>query len=90
MTTAAPDGRDVPGADAYSVVIPTIGRPCLGACLSALAEAAVPPPRAIFLVDDRPAPDTPLDLAPAGPLADRVTVLTAGGRGPAAARNAGL
>ncbi|TRV72180.1 glycosyltransferase [Streptomyces sp. 130] len=90
-TTAAPDGsRDAPGADPYSVVVPTIGRPCLGACLAALAGAAVPPPREIFLVDDRPAPDTPLDLTPAGPLADRVTVLTTGGRGPAAARNAGL
>lgn len=92
VTTTAPDGpRDLPPtATPYSVVVPTIGRPCLADCLRALADAAVPAPRAIFLVDDRRDPAGPLDLTAAGPLADRITVLATGGRGPAAARNAGL
>ncbi|NED11311.1 transferase, partial [Streptomyces sp. SID9124] len=81
MTTAVPDAApDVPGADPYSVVVPTIGRPCLAACLRALAEEAVPPPREIFLVDDRRDARAPIDLAAAGPLADRITVLATGGR----------
>lgn len=91
VRTAAPHrAQDAPTADAYSVVIPTIGRHCLDACLRALADAAVPPPREVFVVDDRRDADGPLGLTGAGPLADRVTVLSTGGRGPAAARNAGL
>ncbi|SEB79436.1 Glycosyl transferase family 2 [Streptomyces sp. 2131.1] len=91
VTTAAPDeARDAPSAAPYSVVVPTIGRPCLDACLRALAEEAVPPPREIFLVDDRRDAGAPLDVTAAGALADRITVLVTGGRGPAAARNAGL
>lgn len=78
------------GGSPYSVVIPTIGRPCLDDCLSALAAAAQPPPHEVYLVDDRPLPDRPVDTSACGPLADRLHVLTTGGRGPAAARNAGL
>ncbi|CAL9619147.1 hypothetical protein SUDANB96_05834 [Streptomyces sp. enrichment culture] len=123
MTAAAP---------AYTVVVPTIGRPCLGDCLRALAVAcgaaaeapeaaggagraretaggaarpavgtqrsatsladAVggPPPEAIVLVDDRPDPVLPLPLDAAGALRGRIRVVRSGGRGPAAARNAGL
>ncbi|MER6119369.1 glycosyltransferase [Streptomyces sp. NPDC001743] len=74
----------------YSVVIPTIGRRCLADCLQALAAASGPGPYEVFLVDDRPAADGPLDTRGAGPLTDRLRLLTTGGRGPAAARNAGL
>lgn len=81
-----PDRHGVP----YSVVIPTIGRHCLADCLEALAAAAGPAPDEVFLVDDRPAADGPLDIGGAGPLAGRVRLLATHGRGPAAARNAGL
>lgn len=72
----------------YSVVIPTLGRPCLDRCLAALATAAGPPPDQVVLVDDRPRPVTgPLSHGPAAGLP--LTVTTTGGAGPAAARNAG-
>ncbi|MGW5034203.1 glycosyltransferase family 2 protein [Streptomyces nigra] len=76
-------------APAYSVVIPTIGRPCLADCLRALAAADGHPPEEIVVVDDRPDADGPLPLAAAGPLGGRLRTLRTGGRGPAAARNAG-
>ncbi|MGV9640817.1 glycosyltransferase family 2 protein, partial [Streptomyces sp. NPDC003514] len=41
-------------APAYSVVVPTIGRPCLADCLRALAAADGHPPEEIVVVDDRP------------------------------------
>jgi histidinol-phosphate phosphatase family protein len=72
----------------YSVVIPTIGRPSLGACLNSLAAASGPAPDLVVVVDDRPGPALE-------PLANLlrcdlpVKVVTTGGRGPAAARNAG-
>jgi len=97
-----------PQTPAYAVVIPTVGRPCLAACLDALAAAAKegPAPARIVVVDDRRASATatatadcctsadderhrPLSLDALGELADRATVLTTGGSGPAAARNAG-
>ncbi|MFE9021076.1 glycosyltransferase family 2 protein [Streptomyces sp. NPDC007808] len=75
-------------APAYSVVIPTIGRPCLADCLRALAEAAPHhPPEAVVVVDDRPDPAGPLPLEAAGDLP--LKTLSTGGRGPAAARNEG-
>ncbi|MFD7025193.1 HAD-IIIA family hydrolase [Promicromonospora sukumoe] len=76
-----------------SVVVPTVGRPELGALLASLrvACAAGPAPRDVVVVDDRPFPvrgaNPPLDLGP-GPV-DGVRVLRTGGRGPAAARNVG-
>ncbi|MFI9722050.1 glycosyltransferase family 2 protein [Streptomyces sp. NPDC052396] len=76
----------------YAVVIPTLGRPCLAACLDALALSAGPAPRAVVLVDDRPGPRhdrAPLPLAALGELGARARVLNSGGRGPAAARNTG-
>ncbi|MFI7500822.1 glycosyltransferase family 2 protein [Streptomyces sp. NPDC049687] len=74
----------------YSVVIPTIGRPCLADCLRALAQAGDgPPPHEVVVVDDRPEPVGELPLHAAGALLDRVRTLRTGGRGPAAARNAG-
>ncbi|WP_307835340.1 glycosyltransferase [Streptomyces adelaidensis] len=74
----------------YAVVIPTLARDTLADCLAALAAATGPKPREIVLVDDRPDPgalEHPLTVL--GELRDRTTVLTSGGRGPAAARNTG-
>jgi glycosyltransferase involved in cell wall biosynthesis len=71
----------------YAVVVPTIGRPCLDDCLRALAACEGPPPTEVVVVDDRPAPDSALPLGPAGDLP--VRSIATGGRGPAAARNAG-
>lgn len=77
------------GAPAYSVVIPTIGRPCLADCLRALAEATGHPPEEVVVVDDRPDPGGALPLEAPGALRGRLRTLRTGGRGPAAARNAG-
>jgi histidinol-phosphate phosphatase family protein len=70
---------------AYTVVVPTVGRPSLSRLLSALAEAAGPAPAEVVVVDDRPA-GSPLVLPDTGL---RVTLRTSGGHGPAAARNVG-
>jgi HAD superfamily hydrolase (TIGR01662 family) len=74
----------------YSVVIPTIGRPCLRDCLAALGAASGPAPEQVVVVDDRPARSRPLDVA-GGPgwSALPLRIVTSGGAGPAAARNAG-
>ncbi|MFD8391333.1 glycosyltransferase family 2 protein [Streptomyces sp. NPDC059680] len=76
-------------APAYTVVVPTIGRPCLVECLRALAAAEGHPPHEVIVVDDRPECDGDLPLQAAGPLLDRIRTLRTGGKGPAAARNAG-
>ncbi|MFF4963061.1 glycosyltransferase family 2 protein [Streptomyces sp. NPDC001222] len=76
-------------APAYAVVVPTIGRDCLADCLRALAAAEGHPPEEVIVVDDRPEPGAPLSLQAAGVLHPRVRTLRTGGRGPAAARNAG-
>ena len=75
----------------YSVVIPTIGRPCLADCLRALAAAAGPRPDQVLVVDDRPAAAAGDPLTgPNDPgLELPVSVVASGGAGPAAARNAG-
>jgi histidinol-phosphate phosphatase family protein len=75
-------------ANSYSVVIPTIGRSCLRDCLAALAAAGGPAPEEVVVVDDRPAPAGPLDTG-SGPDTLPLRVVTSGGAGPAAARNAG-
>ncbi|MGV9251481.1 glycosyltransferase [Streptomyces sp. NPDC003697] len=82
-----------PGGLPYAVVIPTLARDTLADCLAALAAATGPRPEEIVLVDDRPDPEPGvLDhaLNVLGDLRPRTTVLTSGGRGPAAARNTGL
>ena len=76
---------------AWSVVVPTIGRPSLRALLDTLAAqpfgAALPAPQEVVVCDDRPLTATqPLDVDDV-PLP--VRVVRVGGRGPAAARNAG-
>ncbi len=88
-----------PGAGAsgagYAVVVPTLVRDTLADCLAALAAATGPAPGEIVLVDDRPGPDTDPDalehpLTVLGDLRERTVALRSGGRGPAAARNAGV
>ena len=73
----------------YVVVIPTLGRTCLQACLDALAAAAGPLPHQVVLADDRRDTPEPLPVTVPELLAGRTTVVTLEGRGPAAARNAG-
>ena len=68
----------------WSVVVPTIGRPCLADLLRDLAAQQLRP-EVVYLVDDRSESAEPLDSS-AYPEA---VVLRGGGRGPAAARNTG-
>ncbi|MGW0364547.1 glycosyltransferase family 2 protein [Streptomyces sp. NPDC002990] len=86
--TGTPGARHA--APAYAVVIPTLGRPSLNTCLTALAHARGPRPDRVVLVDDRRAPRGagPLAKVPEA-LRPLTTVVSTGGRGPAAARNAG-
>ena len=76
----------------YAVVIPSLGRPSLRSLLTALAVAEGPRPEWLVVVDDRavPSAEPVVDVRelPDG-IARHVLVLSAGGRGPAAARNAG-
>ena len=83
MNSRAPQPAD------YAVVIPTLGRPCLQACVTALASASGPMPRQVVLVDDRRDTPDPLPVQVPGRLADHTIVVTLEGRGPAAARNSG-
>lgn len=77
------------------LVIPTVGRSSLHDLLGSLAAAAAaggPLPPRVVLCDDRPTPaaDGPLLASPPpSELVDRLVVVPTGGRGPAAARNAG-
>ncbi|MCW2901250.1 MAG: hydrolase, HAD-superfamily, subfamily [Streptosporangiaceae bacterium] len=73
----------------YSVVIPTLSRPCLTACLQALAAAGGPVPQRVVLVDDRPDGGPPIQVPPWLAGLTEVQVVVSGGRGPAAARNLG-
>jgi len=73
----------------YSIVIPSIGRPSLMTLLDKLADCDGPGPDAVIIVDDRKFEPHPVvrlsfDRAPWP-----VQVIRTGGRGPAAARNAG-
>jgi len=72
-------------APAYSVVIPTVGRPSLRVLLDALRGGTGPAPAVVVVVDDRATPDRPLDL----PVWDLLQVVPGPARGPAAARNVG-
>jgi HAD superfamily hydrolase (TIGR01662 family) len=83
------------------VVIPSIGRPSLGRLLDTLAAQDGPAPASVVVVDDRRvavaacspglARDDPCEAACAAARAAGLPVLLvrSGGRGPAAARNAG-
>ncbi|WP_415296149.1 HAD-IIIA family hydrolase [Cellulosimicrobium sp. SJTW-1] len=96
---SAPAGRPAPPVP-YAVVVPSIGRPSLDRLLETLVAQAdgpgSPGPAEVVVADDRrlprpgttdPVPD-PLDLGDAGRTLGARVVRT-GGRGPAAARNAG-
>jgi histidinol-phosphate phosphatase family protein len=77
-------------APSYDVVIPSLLRPSLAALLRALDAAQGPPPGRLLLVDDRRDRAAPARLPRLRPeLQRRLHVLVSGGRGPAAARNAG-
>ena len=65
-----------------SVVVPTVGRPCLLTLLQALAAQ---PPDELIVVDDRRDRSQPLPVEHAG----EVEVVAGPGGGPAAARNVG-
>jgi HAD superfamily hydrolase (TIGR01662 family) len=73
----------------YDVVVPTSGRASVGVLLAALGAADGPLPRRVLLVDDRPAGAAPPAVEVPAALSGRTEVLRSGGRGPAAARNAG-
>jgi histidinol-phosphate phosphatase family protein len=88
-TDVAHEGTVGGARDSYCVVIPTLGRSCLTDCLAALAAADGPLPQQVVLVDDRRDTPSPLPVCVPEVLADRTTVVTLEGRGPAAARNAG-
>jgi GT2 family glycosyltransferase len=80
----SPDLPD--GPLAASVIVPTAGRPAsLARCLAALGEQTVEEPFEIVVVDDAP-PGSPRAVVPSDPT---VRVIEGGGRGAAAARNAG-
>ncbi|MFC7511141.1 transferase [Streptomyces thermocarboxydus] len=67
------------------MVVPTLGRPSLGACLQALAESEGPRPVRVVLVDDRRDPAVPLTASvplPCGPGPSWCTAGRAAGRRP--------
>ena len=73
----------------YDVVVPTVGRPSLQRMLDRLAAGGGPVPEQVIIVDDRRVTDRPLSLEAPVPFRGRLSVIESGGRGPAAARNAG-
>jgi HAD superfamily hydrolase (TIGR01662 family) len=76
-----------PRSTSFDIVIPTIGRASLHRLLGALERCDGTRPAAIVIADDRPGASTRLpDL---GHVRPRPVVVEVGGRGPAAARNAG-
>ena len=81
-------------APPFSVVVPTVGRPSLGVLLRTLAAQSGPSPELVVVVDDRPGRDRGQDpceeaCAQAREAGLPVRLVRSGGRGPAAARNAG-
>jgi HAD superfamily hydrolase (TIGR01662 family) len=75
---------DLPVCD---LVIPTIGRPSLSALLERIDTGSGRRPGRVVVVDDRRHRPHPLRLPTFSTISP--TVVTSGGRGPAAARNAG-
>lgn len=77
-------------AVAFDIVVPSAGRPSLARLLGALAAQEGPSPKQIVVVDDRrQAGGAPLVRRVPPALAERLTIVRCGGRGPAAARNLG-
>lgn len=77
------DPGSTPRGTEVTVVVPTVGRPELSRLLSALRPDVERLGLAVAVVDDRPAGSAPM------PLPSFADILVSGGRGPAAARNAG-
>ncbi|GAA4404416.1 HAD-IIIA family hydrolase [Fodinibacter luteus] len=76
----------------YAVVVPTVGRPSVGALVDGLLRQDGPLPDEVVLVDDRPpgtAGPLPRPEPPPGRTPVPVRVLRGWGHGPAAARNLG-
>jgi glycosyltransferase involved in cell wall biosynthesis len=78
-------GEETDGTARVDVVVPTVGRPSLTGLLGRLCHA-LPAGSTVVVVDDRPPNAPPLSLDVDD---ERVRVMHSGGRGPAAARNAG-
>jgi hypothetical protein len=78
-------------APRYDIVIPTVARRSLDALLAELARQPLPDAGRVIIADDRPRPALGSPLAGRVPpaLRSRASVVAVGGRGPAAARNAG-
>ena len=78
---------------AYAVVVPTVGRDALRQLLASLAAQTDDPEgwiaHEVVVVDDRKDPRSALDVAISPHPGWEPRVLRSGGRGPAAARNAG-
>jgi histidinol-phosphate phosphatase family protein len=72
----------------FDVVVPSAGRESLHALLEALVAGSGPLPERVLIVDDRGGDNPPLAGFP-GWLAEHAELVRGGGRGPAAARNAG-
>jgi histidinol-phosphate phosphatase family protein len=85
----APAAGGAPGRTSFAIVVPTIGRASLPRLLESLAACTGPRPVRIVLSDDRRGAATPLPELPPGWPGELLTVVRSGGRGPAAARNAG-
>ncbi len=78
------------GEPLTTIVVPSLGRPSLLALLEALAGGTARVDAPVLVVDDRPgAGGAPLRDALRGVGLPELTVVTSGGRGPAAARNLG-
>jgi len=73
----------------YDVVVPTVGRASLAELVAALAAGRGPAPGALVVVDDRPCVRLGRELPAFAWPGVPVRVIPTGGRGPAAARNAG-
>ena len=73
----------------FDIVIVTTGRASLTSLLHGLASAEGPLPRRVVVVDDRRTGTGPLLAGGPGWLGGRLLIVGSGGRGPAAARNAG-
>lgn len=73
----------------YTVVVATLGRPSLLALLDALDAGYGPGPTAVLVVDDRRHTGNVPLAVPSSVAGAPVRVLRSGGRGPAAARDAG-
>ncbi|WP_304512050.1 CBS domain-containing protein [Dermatobacter hominis] len=71
----------------FDLVIPTVGRPSLAALLDRLDVDDGAEPATVVVIDDRPPGQAPLVVRPVRGVVP--AVVRTGGRGPAAARNAG-